>query len=294
MATFPRHPRQRQGVATIEVALALPIVGVVLLAMFSVAAIIFAHLDVAGAARYQAWSGRHQPWRPSERYETVELGLGLPDRFDRIVGDTEMLSPTAVLHAKVETEALACSLNSVFAALRVARGEHYTTGGSWDFHEIVVEEENRHRRLQPTRKFQCFTDRPVSFAPFGDLGGFASDATLAALEKAVAKHHREDTRQRHEAQQSSERVREAIAAKEAEKAERERELAELLGAEPVDEDRVDEARDALDATLDQLSKLNAALDFLNQADRAHPDDPYLAPSPTRAARPRAANGTPST
>jgi len=269
---FPwRSPRS--GLATIEVALVLPLVAIIVLTMFSAASIIFTNLSVSGFSRFEAWSGRHRPWVSSPDYSTKEIGLRVNAELDRILGDEGRLSPTAVVFAEVEAEVPFCWPETVLADLKIARSEHFTTGGTWDYREIRFEGKGSHDRLEPTDKFQFFARSRIDFSPLRGLETFASAARSTALNTARKEHDRTYRQQQEEVKRRRREVWEALEEKELEEQALLAELESLDANDPSNAERIGELEARLDEVRGQLQDLHEAREQLDAASAALPARP---------------------
>jgi TadE-like protein len=164
----PRHPRRRRGIASIEMAITLPLLMILVAGTFSVAVLALTKLDLALAARREAWTQRHS--RPPARRLEIAVPAFLA-RVPRINVDTGVAG-------EIRTREVAIA-PAVTNRLFTAESRHYVMGGSWDFQTIPF---RPHGRLQPDPRFGVFSPSGNLGIDLGDFGDIPA-AVLGAIKR---------------------------------------------------------------------------------------------------------------
>ena len=149
IAKRSRRRINRNGLATIEVALCLLILSVALSTMFVVFSYVHTASGLAVAARYNAWHARHDPWRPQQDSSLATIHGVYDKEFERILGSAPLLEPINAIFAETEKEVTILATESTIGT------DHYVFGGTWAHEEIEFE---HHSPLTHSRMFPLFLD----------------------------------------------------------------------------------------------------------------------------------------
>ncbi len=157
----------RRGIASLELALVLPILMVMLSIIFGVCSVTETRMMTTTAARNFAFEKRHRPWE--HQAETLELSD--VQKVEKILG------PSPVMPAKggLVSGAAASEPTGIFGPLSKltlqTQSERFVLGGGWDYQEIVFK---KHSQLTLTEKAKYFGMKASDLSAFKKLGSFGA------------------------------------------------------------------------------------------------------------------------
>jgi len=163
----PYQARCRKGIAPLELALALPILMVMLSIIFGVCSVTQSRMEVTISARDDAFKKRHQPWEHGA--ETFDVPY--VQKVDAILRQDRKMPSSSGLVSGVG----ASVPQGLFGPLKIleqqltATAELSVFGGGWDHQEI---EFKKHNALTLTEKAKCFGVTASELDAFKKLGGF--------------------------------------------------------------------------------------------------------------------------
>lgn len=164
-----RYDSHRKGMAPLELALALPILMVMLSMIFGVCNVTETRMMTTTAARNHAFAKRHQPWLHAQ--ESIDLrDVGKVDR---------MLGPSPVMPARggLVTGSAKGVATKMFGPLSdfvwQAESKRFVLGGGWDYQEINFAE---HSKLSLPKQATYFGMPPSVVDGFSGIGNLAGAA----------------------------------------------------------------------------------------------------------------------
>jgi hypothetical protein len=162
--------RPRRGVATIELALCLPFMMMLLMVIFTLGSFWQTHMGTTITARYNAWVGKDEPWAPDARHTEERLPVDGFESVGTILGPKPLLpAERGLLHAEV-VNSIPIYCASMKGLIPDAHAQHYVLAGCWDYRNIPFENDrHKHRPLHCGKKYRylnVLTTKPVNMDSF--------------------------------------------------------------------------------------------------------------------------------
>lgn len=162
-----RSTTVRKGLAPLELALALPILMVMMSLIFGVCSATHARMNATQAARNAAFAKRHTPWKHDAQT------LTLPDlqKVSRILGPSPIMPAGGGMVSGEGADVPTHMFGPLSDVLLSTSCERFVLGGGWDFQEV---EFKKHKALILTDKAKYFGVRSNDIDAFKSLGGFGA------------------------------------------------------------------------------------------------------------------------
>lgn len=158
----PRFARRRRGLATVELAFALPLLLLFLFAIATLASFGLTRMDIAVEVRYDAWAGKDAPWIPDprQRYEETTLPVSGCAEVGSILGPQPLLPPDRgllVARTSREVPIFAATMQSIIPEVHE---QHCVLGGCWDYRNIPFPDRRQlHPPLRCCKKYRYIPAR---------------------------------------------------------------------------------------------------------------------------------------
>ena len=172
----------RRGIAPLELALALPILMVMMSIIFGVCSVTETRMMTTTAARNNAFEKRHKPWEHAA--QTLELS--------EVQKVAKILGPSPVMPAKggLVSGTAASVPTGMFGPLSKltlsTQSERFVLGGGWDYQEIKFTKHNALTLTDKAKYFGMSSSEINAFKGLGSFGaGFASGGSVGQLQVQV-------------------------------------------------------------------------------------------------------------
>lgn len=159
-----RSKRTRRGNASLELAIFLPLLALMIMGIFTVASYSISHCRIETETRQSAWKFRNVAWRSSELKK-----LEVPVTGNDLVITTGSLKTHPAEFIRSEEKRTAYSFLQGIENGKL-KNQHLVLGGVWDFREIQFQKKRNHSRLELGRKTEFFTKLPFRRDAFRVLG----------------------------------------------------------------------------------------------------------------------------
>ncbi len=144
-----RRAKLRKGLAPLELALALPILMVMLSLIFGVCTVTTTRMNVTLAARNFTFEKRHTPWK----HNAQTLKLDHVQKVSRILGPRPLMPANSGLVSGAAQGAPIGLFGPLRKLALTTNCERFVLGGGWDYQEI---EFKKHKQLTLTDKSKYF------------------------------------------------------------------------------------------------------------------------------------------
>lgn len=215
-----RMDRHRRGLASLELVMVVPLMMLLVVLLFWEATIALRAMDVDIQARFFAWSGRFRPWTPSDVYTRGQLSIDSRAGLSQVsnIVDAKLRRNSELPHGwNARSGLLKSSVASVpenggrrvNSLLMSVGSSHHVFAGAWDYREMPMP---KHKRLHLPDDIEAFLPphEDLHLNVFGILLAFAPKELLDMLAAASTKWTAKN-RDSQSARDTLQEVREAIA-----------------------------------------------------------------------------------
>ncbi|MDZ4851938.1 MAG: TadE family protein [Pirellulaceae bacterium] len=162
-----RRHSLRRGIAPLELALALPILMVMMSIIFGVCSVTETRMMTTTAARNNAFEKRHKPWE----HDAQTLELSEVQKVEKILGPSPVMPAKGGLVSGIAASAPTGMFGPLSKLTLATQSERFVLGGGWDYQEI---EFKKHSPLILTDKAKYFGMKASEINAFKGLGSFGA------------------------------------------------------------------------------------------------------------------------
>jgi len=177
-----RHYLLRRGIAPLELALALPILMVMLSIIFGVCSVTETRMMTTTAARNNAFEKRHKPWE----HDAQTLELSEVQKVAKILGPSPRMPAKGGLVSGNAASAPTGMFGPLSEIKRDPQSERFVLGGGWDYQEIEFKKHNALTLTEKAKYFGLSSSKINAFKGLGSFGaGFAGGGSIGQMQGQV-------------------------------------------------------------------------------------------------------------